>query len=188
MAQRGNPRLRHLARLREALRTDRVLSASQVQRYFGLDITELHPSQGWLVFELMLQPIYGSVRSRQIIRFVTREPRLPRVLSPEQVGHLAGVAECRLARGFEPGDWSSAAQALGKGRQPDAVLTLAGHQVAIEYDTGSYSGRVVQQKVAAFAEQYTALIWVLTSQTRHTHFRDSLGLLGVELMLVNWWA
>ena len=188
MAPRGNPLLGKLARLRAALRTDRVLSAAQLKRHFDLDLGQLQGLREFVCFNAVVQPIFRTQTSRQIIWFVTREPRLPRRMSPEQVGHLCGTAEIRLRLGYSPEQWRSDAAALGKLSKPDAVLTLGPHLVAIEFDAGSYRGRVVRQKREAFSGRYAGLVWGVTSRVRAGRLAEVLGPFGVKVLQVNWWS
>ncbi|GAA5534761.1 hypothetical protein [Deinococcus aluminii] len=188
MAPRGNPLLSKLARLRAALRTDRVLSAAQLRRDFDLDLGQLQGLREFTCFSAVVQPIFRTRTSRQIIWFVTLAPRLPQRLSPEQIGHLCGTAEIRLRLGSSPEQWRSDAAALGKLNKPDAVLTLGPHLVAIEFDTGSYRGRVVRQKCEHFAGKYAGLVWGVTSRVRSRRLAEALGPSGVQVLRVNWWG
>ena len=187
MAPRGNPLLGKLARLRAALRTDRVLSVSQLKRYFDLELGQLQGLREFICFSAVVQPIFRTQTSRQLSWFVTSAPRLPRRLSPEQVGHLCGTAEIRLRLGYPPEQWHSDAAALGKLNRPDAVLTLGPHLVAIEFDTGSYRGRVVRQKREAFSGKYAGLVWGVTSRVRSRNLVETLAPHGVQVLHVNWW-
>ena len=154
----GNPLLSKLARLRAALRTDRVLSGAQLQRHFDLSLDQLRPLKEFTLFDATLQPIYRSVQSRLIVPFATLESSMQRRLSPEQVGHLAGTAEIRLHLGAAPDQWQSGAAALGRSNKPDAIYLLGGHRVAIEYDAGSYRWRVINQKLDHFSGEYAGLV------------------------------
>ncbi|WP_353541011.1 hypothetical protein [Deinococcus xinjiangensis] len=140
-----------------------------------------------VLFYCVVEPIFDSAKTQQIVHFVTLERRLYQRLSPEQIGHLAGTAELRLVSGYSPEVWSSAASALGKGGQPDAVLTLPPHRVAVEFDTGSYPGKVVQKKLAVFSQEYDGLIWGVTGKVRYQRFVERYQALGVKVIQARWW-
>ncbi len=182
----GNPKLLQLAALRRALTTDRVLSAAQVLRYSGLATHQL-PAE-FVTFRTVVQPIYASVRSRQVVMFVTRDTRLERRLGPEQIAHLAGTAEIRHSLRADAAQWSTDAAAMGRSNKPDGVYALNGHQVAIEFDAGSYRSSVIRAKVAQFSESYAGLVWGVTSRVRYERLHQRLTPLGVQVLHVNWWS
>ncbi|MBZ9752194.1 hypothetical protein GO986_12325 [Deinococcus sp. HMF7620] len=184
----GNPLLTKLARLRAALRTDRVLSGAQLERHFDLSPSQLQPLKDFTQFSATLQPVYRSVRSRTVVPFVTLEASMERRLSAEQVGHLAGTAEIRLQLAAAPQDWQSGAAALGRSNKPDAVYLLGEHRVAIEYDAGSYRARVIEQKLEQFSRDYAGLVWGVTSGVRARRLQDRLGAHGVQVLHLNWWS
>lgn len=96
-------------------------------------------------------------------------------LHPNQLRHLAGVAEMRQLLGAKPGAWHSEAERERTLLYPDAVWqTLAG-KVAIEFDTGSYNPKQLEQKCWAYARNYSGQVWGTPSPLRAGRLRYRLA-------------
>lgn len=194
-----------LRRLRAAVDIDEVLSAAQAARYCGVDVrhTSLRDA-GLVTFTLLMVPIHMGWSSETEVTFVARR-NIYRWMSRGQIGHLVGAAEMRhqlLAQaaltGADPGEWVTSASAVGKSEKPDATVAFSSGEVwAIEYDTGSYVGKKVDEKARTFMAEFDHVVWGCASELRARRLRRRFKVLHeregtypqlIEVLHCPWWV
>ena len=169
--------------LREALEADKALSLGQCQRHWSIDQQDL----GLLGF-LTVETRVGLTRhqSPRPVVFVCSSPSIAR-LHPNQLRHLAGVAEMRHLLEASPDCWHSEAEREKALLYPDAVWQTPEGSVAVEFDAGSYSPRQIEQKMWRFARGHVAQVWGTPSAVRQARLRRRLKELGgAEVLLARW--
>lgn len=150
-----------LQQLKRDLRTDRVLTLTQVETRYQLGHLQLEAA-GFLVFERFV----GTTRHTKVCShlFVAEDKK---ILEQHEntLRHLAGVAAMRQALGAEAHTWSSAADASFALLRPDALWRTSEGTVAIEFDAGSYDPEQLRSKVAAFSN-FAGQVWGAASRAR----------------------
>lgn len=152
-----------LERVSEALDAGKVLSRSQLRRYFQVRDDEL---KLWLDAGVLLQeevifrPVHGRMLEVTTQFFALNEAEL--VAEAPTLAHSVGANEALLSLRIPPSLWRSAGLAQA-GNAPDARLAVNEREtLAVEYDRGSYTSRRIEEKVQSFREQgYLGLILVV---------------------------
>ena len=166
------------------LEVDKVLSEGQLLRHYGCSVDsvpdDLH------VFSAFLASTHHSMTYREV-RFVTLERKYT-CLSAAALRHLTGVAEMRRVLGASRSEWCSEAGTSFASEQPDAAWESPSGDIAIEYDTGSYSPKKIRQKIHTF-KRFKGQIWGSSSQRRVKHLETFLLEAGKlsQPIFAPWW-
>lgn len=134
---------------------DGALSQGQLRRWYGLELGEV--IEDYPVVYASLSPTFGARQQRKI-GVVCREQG---GIQLHQLAHTLGLAELRHLLGARPDQW----QVAGADR-PDAIWQQAGQQLAVEYDYGAYSPRILTEKVAAYTRGYDGQVWGVSGSLR----------------------
>ena len=167
----------NFSRLGVALRVDKVLSVPQVRRHYRILKKDLPPSYG--SFASHVKDTYYAERVRKV-SFVSLEGSSRR-LSANDLRHLAGIAEMRHALGAASQSWSL--HPRGETAVPDALWTLDGEKVAVEFDAGSYSRERIVYKAQAYG-RFAAQVWGSSSQARLGFLQSVLGDLDIPATFI----
>jgi hypothetical protein len=171
-----------LERARQALATDTVLSAAQLLRYYGLRATELH---GWAHVHALQHPVHSRYGLDVAMSLYLASPRL-QYAHDNVLAHRAGLAELRhqLGAPANPDVWEVEPKSNLSYEQPDAIWTTDQGEIAVEFDTGSYAMRVVENKRETFTDRgFIRTVWGVTSHTRQQRLS---GLFGEDVLLSQW--
>lgn len=168
--------------LREALEVDKALSLGQCQRHWGLGIEELREA-GFYPVEAQI----GLTRHQrpQPVVFVCSSGSIAR-LHPNQLRHLAGVAEMRQLLAAPAQFWRSTAERERALLIPDAIWETPEGSVAIEFDAGSYSPRQIEEKVWRFSRGYVQQIWGTPSHLRQARLESHAQGFTLNVVMANW--
>jgi len=134
-----------------SLSVDGAWSEGQVRRY-GLAVPKKAVRvEGYL-------PLTAYSREVRAVFYVL--PELAS-LSLSALRHLAGVAEMRIRLGLppDPSVWKASFARFHRVEEPDAVWFTPSGPVAVEYDAGHYSRRLLMEKHRAFALRYVGQVW-----------------------------
>ena len=134
---------------------DGALSQGQLRRWYGLEVSAL--AEHFAVVGVSLAPTFGARQQRKVW-VVCRERES---IKAHQLAHTLGVAELRHLLGARPDQW----QVAGADR-PDAIWQQTGQKLAVEYDYGAYSPRVLTEKVAAYTRGYDGQVWGVAGPLR----------------------
>ena len=108
-----------------------------------------------------------------------------------QLRHLAGVTEMRFLLGAKTNEWSNKARKGQALLVPDGVWTHGCERIALEYDTGSYADKQLNDKIAAYAATYAAQIWGSPSHTRVARLEEKFKAEGLgdsaRVLYATWW-
>lgn len=156
-----------LRQIRSALRTDQVLTASQVERYYDTTLEEIRPHV--TVRHTPFRPLKGVPRELDASFLLPLEQaEEARWLPSWKLAHQAGTAELRHALGIPTTHWE-----LEGGfdtHRPDAVIHTPAGMIAVEHDSG-YPPAIVAQKLKAF-EAFSQVIWGTASKARRGHLQS----------------
>lgn len=170
----------------QALQVDTVLSRRQLERYYGLNPTDL---AGVPYVETVSRPVHARYGLEVPNRIYLAEKKMSR-LHDHDLTHRAGVAEIRhqLGAPADPNEWEVEARGRLRYEEPDAVWRTVLGDIAIEYDTGSYTMKAVDKKVETFRDRdFMQTIWGTASDTRAARLSQVLGPQGVQVMTAQWW-
>lgn len=170
----------------QALQVDTVLSRWQLERYYGLNPTDL---AGVPYVETVSRPVHARYGLEVPSRIYLAEKRMARLHDHDLI-HRAGVAEIRhqLGAPADPNAWEVEARGRLRYEEPDAVWRSVLGEIAIEYDTGSYTMKAVDKKVETFRDcAFIQTIWGTTSDSRAARLSEVLGPQGVQVMTAKWW-
>lgn len=151
-------------RLSEALKIDRALTLGQVRRWYGPEVDRV--AERFPVVGLTL-PATGKTRYTRKF-WVVHHPQW-RVHQAE-LAHTLGLAELRHLVGALPGQW-----VMGGADRPDAIWQQDGRSMAVEYDCGTYSHRVLLEKMAAYTRGYDGQIWGVAGALRQVSVQRALA-------------
>lgn len=169
--------------LREALEVDKALSLGQCERYWGVGLERLRAVGLDLVrVEIGLtkhqqpKPLVFVCSSRAVAK-----------LHPNQLRHLAGVAEMRQLLGARLDAWHSEAERERALLYPDAVWQTPSGKVAIEFDAGSYNPNQLEQKCWTYARNFSGQIWGTPSLQRAGRLRYRLRqVTNAQVVALEW--
>ena len=153
----------------DALATDLVLSAAQLERHHGLSEREAQ-SLGVRAFVVSLSKTQSSNRHAKYRFVVLKGKRAPN--SGGRVRHITGVAEMRYLLGAPHDTWVSDAGKQRIKSKPDATWTTPEGVVAIEYDSGCYDPERIESKLLSFKAGYASQIWGTSSEDRVGRIKD----------------
>lgn len=160
---------------REALEVDRVISNRQAWMYYGLSPNDL---SDMISIDLTAQPVHSAPGLLVQTRLYLADKHL-QYKSATGLGHAAGVTQMRLLLGLpaDPETWITGKR-LGRQEyeQPDAVHVGEFGLEALEYDTGAYTTRIIENKLTAFRDQgYDTVIWGVPGIRRQQRLQAELG-------------
>jgi len=168
--------------LKEALEVDKALSLGQCWRRWGVGLEEIKETG---VHTVEAQIGLTRYQRPQSVVFVCSSRSVAK-LHPNQLRHLAGVAEMRRILAATPDSWCSEAQRERALLIPDAVWKTPEGPVAIEFDAGSYSPKQVEQKVWRFSRNYIKQIWGTPGKLRQLRLHGYARGLSLESIAVSW--
>lgn len=160
-----------LRRLVEDLAVDRAWSLPMVQRELQLGVADLQAAGLSVTFLSLPVSVH---RDRRFINTSVVSLSPLRRLNLGQIAHLVGTADMRLTLRASAADWVSTAQALGRGREPDAIWSEDGAERAIEYDSGMYSAETIRRKLSDFG-RYDHLYWGVPTAKRAEFIQSFAG-------------
>lgn len=178
----------------EILEADRALTGRQLYVYHSIhpklltnlgrrDVT-LAPRKNWSDAPVTAR-FYG-LNQRDLDR-----------LHPAACGHYAGIAGLRHRLQVGPASWhhlraggQDRIRGLEPGCVPDAWYQGAGGRVAVEYDTGTYSMGLVEEKMLEYQQDYSLIVWGATSDIRRARLKSLASELYVRasVMDATWWT
>lgn len=178
-------------RIDQALRSiecDGVLSNGQLKRYYGLDLGDI-TSRPYI--ETIVRPTHSDFRTEANVTFVLSNRKTAR-LDDTSLGHRAGTSEMRHQMGVssEPRSWKAEQREALRFEEPDAYYYGEDGQIhAIEFDTGTYTANVIDDKLSTFSERgFTGVLWGVTSVRRQANLTDKIrDRLSGDVLLCPWW-
>lgn len=153
-------RLRQAA---DALRTDQVLTAAQLQRYYDLTPEEI--DRHFSCRRTMFRPL-GNTSKVETTTFCMLDFHDLLWIPSWQLSHLASTAELRHLLRIPRADWVLEG-GEGEAQRPDALATLQEYRLAVEHDAG-YARTRVREKLDAF-KAYDYTVWGTLSRARKSH-------------------
>ncbi|GGB73883.1 hypothetical protein [Deinococcus soli (ex Cha et al. 2016)] len=181
-----------IERAKAALACDGVITSGQLERHFGLTDRDF-PETPFV--EDLVRPVHTRYGLEVTARFFLADARMQRMEVP-QLGHRAGTAELRHTLGIAPEQCEveprSDGRLVRRAEEPDAIWypdpADRSRRWAVEYDTGSYTKTVVEQKRDTFYRRFERIIWGVPSPRRaqfiRSHISDSSR---SDVRVVNWW-
>lgn len=168
------------------LAVDTVLSRRQLERHYGLYPTDL---PGVPFVETLVRPVHSRYGLEVPNRIYVADKRMA-YLHDHVLTHRAGVAEMRRQLGV-PADsdqWEVEAKGRLDYEEPDAVWRSPYGDVAVEYDVGTYTMRVVDKKVGTFKDRdFRGVVWGAASPQRAARLTRVLEPQGVQVLTTQWW-
>lgn len=147
----------------EALRTDQVLTAPQLQRHYDLTPEEI--DRHFACRRTMFHPLGNSSKVETTTFCMLNRDELLWVPS-WQLSHQASTAELRHLLSIPRADWVLEGGG-GDAQRPDALATLQGYRLAVEHDAG-YAPARTREKIRAF-KAYDYTLWGTLSRARKSH-------------------
>ncbi|THF69841.1 hypothetical protein E7T06_10075 [Deinococcus sp. Arct2-2] len=169
------------------LAADRVISYGQLRRHYGLDEHDLDRVP---YVETVLQPTHMRKALEVKTRFFLGQKSL-QSMSDHSLMHFAGTGEMRRILGVRTGDhWRVNPRHVRASEEPDAVFRSPHGEVAVEFDTGTYTMTTIQKKLGAFSDRaFLETVWGVTSINRQRHLREEIGSqLKRDILLADWWS
>lgn len=160
------PREGRLDAFHQALACDGVIAEQQLDRHYGLTRHDL----GRVPFvDALIRPLHSRPAFQVKTRFYLSQTRY-RHLQWSTLDHAASVGEMRVMRNVPPNPaiWHSGG-VLGRptANRPDAVYLGNWGPEAIEYDRGTYTQRVIENKLSAWSDQgFDDVRWGVPSAQR----------------------
>lgn len=176
------PREERIHHAHQALAVDGVLSTQQLTRHFGLRLGDM---RGVPFVSALLHPVHGRYGLEVKTRFLLRAKRMQHS-HIHRLAHLAGLAEMRQQLGVHPDEeaWHIEPRSRLSYEQPDAIWHSPYGDVAIEFDTGSYSSLTIQKKRGTFKDRgFAATVWGVPSVKRQQRLKQQFG---QEVLLADW--
>lgn len=176
------PREERIQRARQALATDTVISSQQLQRHYGLKLGDM---LGVPYVPALLHPVHGRYGLEVKTLFLLNSKRMQN-MHVHRLAHAAGLAEMRQHLGVapEPDLWHREPRSHLSYEQPDAIWHSSNGDVAVEYDTGSYSTNTIQKKRGTFTDRgFAATIWGVPSVKRQQRLQQQFG---QQVLLADW--
>lgn len=180
-----------MEQLQTALKTDYVLTSTQVQRYYGLTDLE-HPKLR--IFSHYVAATRNSHNHRQVDFVALKSNQKASKERAAVLRHYAGIADMRQQLKAPVEQWRLVTKMVG-GEEPDAfwyknTRAEASHKdtVAIEFDAGSYNPKQLKQKLISFAV-YQKQVWGSSSKKRVERIEKlarELDVNNFEVLYVSW--
>ena len=152
-----------LMRARQALQTDEVLTAPQLQRHYAL--TEENIADHFPCRPTTFRPL-GNSSKMETTTFCMLDHQALLWAPSWKLSHQASTAELRHLLDLPVTAWHLEGGERDTQR-PDALATLQGYQLAIEHDAG-YAPARTREKIHAF-EMYDYTVWGTLSRARKSH-------------------
>lgn len=181
-------RKERIERAHEALACDGVITEGQLRRHFKLEAEDFPRV---LYVEDLAHPVHMRRSLEVRVRFYLASRKLGHSEVP-QLAHRAGTGELRHLYGVRPEQCEQVRQNTKNLRrhfeEPDAIWhpdpADRTRRVAVEFDTGSYPRKVIEEKREAFRKHFEGIVWGVTSQRRQA---SVASLLTQRVDLVQWW-
>lgn len=180
------PRRDRIERAVHDLAFDLVMSRSQLQRHYGLQSEDL---EGVPYVMDYLLPINSAVAQEHKVHFFLARKR-QRYWSGPTLGHSAATSEMRRLQGIpaDPRAWTLGSRGKAEGKlhyeEPDAVAHTSQGDVPMEYDTGSYTMRTIENKLQTYQDRgFLRPCWGVPSARRYSRLQP---LIPADLLLVRW--
>ncbi|WP_407542148.1 hypothetical protein Q0M94_17935 (plasmid) [Deinococcus radiomollis] len=172
----------------QSLECDGALTTAQLKRYYGLSLNDI-VSRPYV--ETILRPTHGDQATEPAVTFVTATRKMAN-LDDTVLAHRVGTGEMRHQMGVfsEERHWKAEERELLKFEEPDAYYYDENGQIhAIEFDTGSYTANVIDDKLSTFQDRgFTSIHWGVTTSTRKVNLTDKIRhRLGSDVLLCEWW-
>lgn len=180
----------------EILETDKALTGRQLHTYYGI-----HPKllTGLGRRDATLGPKHGWTARPITVRFYgVNQSDLDR-LRVTDLGHFAGTGELRYQLQADTESWRVLSRARvqkgGRGRQlepacvPDAEYDGPDGRVGVEYDTGTYTKKLVAEKLRTYEKQYDRIVWGTLSGIRQARLKSKTidWRIEVDFRDATWW-
>ncbi|MFC3863021.1 hypothetical protein ACFOPQ_19850 [Deinococcus antarcticus] len=171
----------------KALATDKVMTAKQLDIYYGLRPADLG---NVLVSDSLIRPTRNNYGTEVKCQLITNQGAVTR-LDDAQLNHLLLTAQTRYNLGAPADEHWRVSQANTRFDMPDAVQVHpeSGSMTAIEADSGEYKFLHILRKLESYKDQgYEATVWGTTSQKRISNLTRKLpNDLTPTFMTANWW-
>ena len=172
----------------QSLDCDGALTTVQLKRYYGLGLEDI-VSKPYV--ETVMRPTHGDQATEPIVTFVTASRKMAN-LDDTVLGHRVGTGEMRHLMGVfsEVSHWKAEEREVLKFEEPDAYFYDEHGQIhAIEFDTGSYTAGVIDDKLSKFEDRgFTNIHWGVTTVTRKVNLTDKIRhRLGSDVLICQWW-
>jgi len=179
-------------RVDHALRSmecDGVLSNGQLHRYYGLRVEDL-PDRPYI--RTIVRPTHSDFRLEAYVTFVVPTRTMSK-LDDHALAHRAGTGEMRHLMGVssDPRYWKAERRETLRFEEPDAYHYDENGQVhAVEFDNGTYTARVVDDKLTTFTDRgFSEIHWGVTSDKRYRNLTESVrDRLSSDVLLCRWWT
>ena len=171
-----------------SLDCDGALSDAQLQKYYGLDLDDLSDRP---YIETIMRPIHGESATEIQTRFVVAGAKFSR-MDESKLGHRVGTSEIRHQLGLPPEQerWRAERRESRRFEEPDAhYFDTHGLIHAIEFDTGTYTLNVIDDKLTTFRDRgFEGTIWGVTGARRQQNLTQKIGpRLERAVLLCEWW-
>ncbi|MBZ9715765.1 hypothetical protein [Deinococcus multiflagellatus] len=174
-----------IERAHEALACDGVMTEGQLKRHFKLEAEDL-PAVPFV--QDLARPVHMRPNLEVPVRFLLATRTMGQAEVPH-LAHRAGAGELRHQYGVPPSACEVVRPSRGtvrrRAEEPDAIWQRAdGGRVAVEFDTGSYVRRVVEEKRDSFRQHFQGLVWGVVSERRQATVSSWLT---QRVDLAQWW-
>lgn len=182
-----------LGQLVRNLETDKVIAVPWALHHYGITREEID-GEGLEVVTRHMGLVHGR-RAARTVELIISENYSDGTVDSPTLRHLAGVTAMRLSLGASPSHWRNDAQRKLATEQPDGYWNRHNSSnpatwSPIEFDAGSYGGKLIQDKGREFQDTYSGQqIWGSPTRTRVNFIRQQLELTGVaaQVVKVAWW-
>lgn len=171
-----------------SLECDGTLTDGQLARYYGLEIEDLTDRP---YVRTIVRPTHMDFRNEAGVTFVTANRNIAR-LDDNALGHRAGTAEMRhlMSVAADAKSWRAEHRDSLRFEEPDAYYyDEHGQMRAIEFDTGSYSSNVIDDKLTTFTDRgFTGIYWGVTMPRRQFNLTEKIrDRLESDILICRWW-
>jgi len=157
-----------------SLGCDGVMTTAQLGKYYGLDIGDITERP---YIQSIVRPTHSDYRNEVDVTFIATSKVIAR-LDDNTFGHRAGTGEMRHLMGVssDPRSWKSEHRDLMRFEEPDAYYYDDEGQIhAIEFDTGTYTANVIDDKLTIFTDRgFTEIHWGVTSPRRQLNLTEKM--------------
>lgn len=182
------PRDERIGHAMQGVECDGVMSAAQLHRYYALLPEDL---QGVHRIQTILRTTPSQRTSERRVEFLTLSRKLAKQ-DAYRLAHRCGTGRIRHLIDVrpDPSAYRAEYRSALRAQDPDAVIFRSdGRELAVEFDNGMYSRRVIDRKLSAFQDRgFDEVIWGVSNPLRQRNLTRDIGAqLKREILLAEWW-
>lgn len=167
---------------------DGVMTTAQLSRYYGLDLGDITDRP---YIQSIVRPTHNDFRNEANVTFIATSKLIAK-LDDKTLGHRAGTGEMRHLMSVSPGprNWKAEHRESLRFEEPDAYYYDDEGQIhAIEFDTGTYTANVIDDKLTIFTDRgFKGIHWGVTSAKRQLNVTEKIrDRLGSDVLICPWW-